>query len=537
MSNLVGLALNPCGRGCVPDRNELMALGPQWVRFLLLHQTQNFDTGQNGELDWLLQHFEGLDIKVLALLNHETLNLLPDRHTPENEWGNFIERTAALAAKIAGFYGKRIGALEVLNEPDNWDGQDTFRIPPRVYGQVLAAAYPRVKAVNNLPVILAGLFDTSGGYLQEVLSVARGQYDGVGLHPYGLHVDGFPARVWGPPFRNNANMRDVLRQYQRMSGKPIWLTEIGVSENEQVTAEYLRRVFGLARALTPSIVATVFWFTWKFPLNPADPGDFGLVDLNGNQRAPWATFQAEARVPAAPAQAITQPQPPPPPPPPAQVPTPQPTLTAVQFAPTMLEVGQILQVSITVRNDSGDPLPTQNPPPGFVYDENESFVSRGFRDEEAAFRVGVEFEGRSGRVDHPYRWGLGAPLAPGQSVTVTGGIRLRQAQRKNFWAGLVQEQIAWHADQVGAQAVTITPTAELQQPAAPTPPSSPSPSSEGLGDITPPPQVPSQPSTSLAELLAQLAQMQQQAVQLAQDFARLNSILSAVKQVIQRMGF
>jgi hypothetical protein len=133
----------------------------------------------------------------------------------------------------------------------------------------------------------------------------------------------------------------------------------------------------------------------------------------------------------------------------------------VTFSPTSLNPGDVLNVSITVSNDTAETLTTQEPNPGFVYDEGETFYTRGFPDVRNAFRVGVDFGGRTG-IDHPYRWGLGAPLAPGQSATITGAIRLRTARTIKYWAGLVREQIAWLEDRQGEQTITVNPGGTVQ---------------------------------------------------------------------------
>jgi hypothetical protein len=132
----------------------------------------------------------------------------------------------------------------------------------------------------------------------------------------------------------------------------------------------------------------------------------------------------------------------------------EPRILSVTFAPTTLDAGQVLNVSITVRNDSNVPLVTQEPNPGFTYNEGETFLSKGFGETAGAIRVGVDFDGRAG-VDHPYRWGLGAPLAPGQTAVVNGAIRLNNAAARNYWAGLVREQIAWLQDNQGKRIITV----------------------------------------------------------------------------------
>jgi hypothetical protein len=98
-------------------------------------------------------------------------------------------------------------------------------------------------------------------------------------------------------------------------------------------------------------------------------------------------------------------------------------IKSVTFSPTTLNTGGLLNVSITVRNGTADPLPTQDPASGFVHEESDTFRSRGFTETNGAYRVGIDFDGRGlFTVDHPYRRGLGAPLAPGQSGTITGAV-------------------------------------------------------------------------------------------------------------------
>jgi hypothetical protein len=129
-------------------------------------------------------------------------------------------------------------------------------------------------------------------------------------------------------------------------------------------------------------------------------------------------------------------------------------ITQVTFTPTTLNAAQVLEVSITVQNNSEDALPTQGPGPGFVYEEGDTFYTRGFPDTDGAFRVGVDFDGRTG-IDHPYRWGLGVPLAPGQSTIVTGAIRLKTPRTIRYWAGLARERFIWLQDNQGVQTITV----------------------------------------------------------------------------------
>ena len=151
----------------------------------------------------------------------------------------------------------------------------------------------------------------------------------------------------------------------------------------------------------------------------------------------------------------SHPSPPPPPPPPPGTPS----IVSATLSPTTLNVGDLLQVSITVKNNSSSTLPTQGPNPGFIYNEGETFRTDGYTEIANQYRVGVDFNGSTanGGIDHPYRWGFGAPLPPGQSATVNGSIRLKTTQSRYFWIGLVKEQVVWLQDHVGRALITANP--------------------------------------------------------------------------------
>ena len=58
----------------------------------------------------------------------------------------------------------------------------------------------------------------------------------------------------------------------------------------------------------------------------------------------------------------------------------------------------------------------------------------------------------------PYRWGFGANLAPGASVTVTGSIKVTQDFKPtNLWAAVIQEPETIVENEVGVTLVTSMP--------------------------------------------------------------------------------
>lgn len=142
----------------------------------------------------------------------------------------------------------------------------------------------------------------------------------------------------------------------------------------------------------------------------------------------------------------------------AATPRPIAQVSGVAFSPATMAPGGILRVAVTVANVGNAPMPTQGPAPGFQYQEGQDFRSVGYPEVQGAFRVAVDFEGRSGPVDHPYRWGLPGPLDPGKSVTIEGYVRLSSLQKRDYWAGVVQEGVSWIVSQTGTTYIRVLPS-------------------------------------------------------------------------------
>jgi hypothetical protein len=138
-------------------------------------------------------------------------------------------------------------------------------------------------------------------------------------------------------------------------------------------------------------------------------------------------------------------------------------------------LGQVLSFTLTVQNIGPVPIRTQGPEPGTIYDNNQNYNTLGFSESPGVFRIGINYEGNSAGDPYPYRWQLGKTseltkrtfqgrdyyyLMPGQTVTVTGGIRMVQApplRNPRFWAGLIHEQVEYvpGEDYVNPTQITI----------------------------------------------------------------------------------
>jgi hypothetical protein len=176
--------------------------------------------------------FYGLD--VIARLDQP-----PDWALDENAptpWN--LDAYASFARQVAQRYGDRLAGLILWNEPNlslEWAEQPP---DPVAYAELLATAYPAVKAAApDLPVLMAGLASTLGDgdraiddldFLQAVYDAGGGAYfDALAVHPYGF---GQPPEQ--PPAADQLNFRrvELLRSIMEANGdaaKPIWITEMG----------------------------------------------------------------------------------------------------------------------------------------------------------------------------------------------------------------------------------------------------------------------------------------------------------------------
>jgi len=132
-------------------------------------------------------------------------------------------------------------------------------------------------------------------------------------------------------------------------------------------------------------------------------------------------------------------------------------ILATEISPTNVKVGDTLTVKITIKNTSDKPLQTMGPQPGFTYVQGQTYYTQQFASQPGKWRVAIGSAGLDS-TELPYRWGLGADLAPGASTTVTGQIKLTaDFKATNFWAAIVEEPAKIVQNGVGMTLITAMP--------------------------------------------------------------------------------
>jgi hypothetical protein len=147
--------------------------------------------------------------------------------------------------------------------------------------------------------------------------------------------------------------------------------------------------------------------------------------------------------------------------------------SAAEFSPTVLPLGAELTFTCTVQNVGRVPVRTKGPESGTTYSTSENFNTLKQYEEPGIFRIGLDFEGNSEGRLYPFRWQLGQDsdlttleteigpqkyLMPGQSVTVTGHLRIADRPVKvtpYYWLGLIHEQVWIVQDRVEPTQISI----------------------------------------------------------------------------------
>ncbi len=131
-------------------------------------------------------------------------------------------------------------------------------------------------------------------------------------------------------------------------------------------------------------------------------------------------------------------------------------ITGVTITPKEFYAGSTMRVDISIRNTSDSTMQTQGPDPRHVYKEHEDFLSADVNRIEGRYRVGIDFEGNAD-IPNPWRWGIGGPLGPGESTTVTGFIRLDTPREWELSASLVQELVRYEQQKAFPERIVTLP--------------------------------------------------------------------------------
>lgn len=330
---------NPAGN---PDPAELRDLGVEMVRYTF-YDSSGGDQVDPARVNFYRQKakaYRDVGVSSLIILTYDTY---PGKPPFADNWDNYITRFAQRAGQIAQQFAPFKPAYQIWNEPDHDRKNVGTSYDPclreEIFGQMLRRTYDAIKAADPKAVVVTGgLCSGNPGWLTTVVKSAGGKLpaDKVAFHPYGQR----PEPDWPNPNWAFGYVGTLVNGYYKAGGqKPIWITEMGVKEEDighdrEQAAEFLRRYYRRILTQYSDKVEELFWFCYGDGM----VSPFGLTEASGNRKPSYNAFRqaVAARTQWAPGPAIaTAPPPPPvqpvaPPPSPAQpvAPPPPPLVVA-----------------------------------------------------------------------------------------------------------------------------------------------------------------------------------------------------------------
>jgi hypothetical protein len=300
---------------------QISLVGARWVR-IEFHTESRWDV-RGGYIDYgkydafINDIAPRYNLKVLALVGADIvsgvnatdadlvythLNDPADRPDGTNNYTRFF---ANRVKEIADHYGDKIGAYEILNEPNSWYG---FKANPENIGALMGLTYGLTKPAHPSSSFILGATIATGDPRLDHVSYLTGIYASKTVQNYkqnGAHFEGnlfpFDGVAWHPYFPSawdSLYTVDQAVKVMRAAGdgqNKIWVTETGYIGNKDnsncanqpgsedlAQDQYLRIFYEQAAQRQPDI-ANVFWFKFEDFYVDGQLVPMGLIHLSTNQ--------------------------------------------------------------------------------------------------------------------------------------------------------------------------------------------------------------------------------------------------------------
>lgn len=322
---------------------DIANMGATWIR-IELHAEYNQPSGPGpidfAKYDWFINEIAPkYGLKVLVVAGSGTIGDLDPAwnfqyiNEPLGAGGSnrYIDVYLERIREVTERYGNRIGAIEILNEPNASEilsmatsGRQKSVLPAN-YGHLIRSSYEIIKEINpSVQVVLGGmLYDTENNTVQpgkkytydmDWLEAVYGSrqlmsywadnghypFDAIAVHPYFLD----PTQV----MEYLSAVRELQLRFND-SGSKVWITEIGMpaeppeswdvfglmmpSDSEREQAAFMSAVYNTVQQRA-GYVERIFWFKYEdFPDAGGAYESYGLVRLHdtltgyGSNPEPW----------------------------------------------------------------------------------------------------------------------------------------------------------------------------------------------------------------------------------------------------------
>lgn len=302
----------------IPNTEQLQALSPGWVRFVV---------GPSLEIPTFPKN-----IKTMVVFNAESVVGRPKDAEFSENWRNYIDKYVQDLEDFIKKNPGKITAIEIWNEEDICDLRYDYcpGVPENIYAEILKRSASTIKQNNpDIKVIMGGLVTNDitwedGGYLGRLLKIDPNifdQVDALGLHPYGktlnnwcscnskkynkdgsenkayctTNIDPITDKDRCPDNLPWGDIKESVDKYKAAlpTGVKIWVTEIGQpTDDYEWQKEYMKMVFDYLS----TEAEVVNWYAWTDKMLAVEDveTDFmqmGLYDRNNNLKPAGILFK------------------------------------------------------------------------------------------------------------------------------------------------------------------------------------------------------------------------------------------------------
>jgi hypothetical protein len=239
-------------------------LSAQFFDFNKSHWTRAVLKPEYDLTPWIDEHHR-LGMSVLGVIARES------------QTGSYEETAAFYRDR----YGDALEALQVGNEADH-ESPSSWHMEPWELNELLAAFRQHFP---DTTIVGPGLVSGVPSYLDNV---DLAMVDAIAVHPYGQRPDNVDD--WSELPGNFGTVGALLDSY-RPYGKPIWVTEVGLSTTECSPEFQARYCYAMLSTLNlRRDVPVAMWFCADDAMVP----EFGLYDSNGSPKPSAAAFMRAA---------------------------------------------------------------------------------------------------------------------------------------------------------------------------------------------------------------------------------------------------
>lgn len=359
---MFGLNIDPNNPRGNPEPAELQELGVEIVRYTFYDPSggDQVDSAKVRFYSDKADAYRRVGINSLVILTYDTYPGRPDVNASDQEWNSYLDRFARRSGQIAQRLASWQPTYQIWNEPDHpVQGNYNPALREEVFGRMLRRTRDAIKAADpRATVISGGLAMGNPSWLSRVINSLGGDLpvDAIAFHPYGQRPD----RNWPRPDWGFGYVGDLLNKYYQAGlRKPVWISEMGVKQEElehnpEKVAEFLNRYYRTITSQYRDKVPELIWFCYSDGMVPP----FGLTEANGARKPAYFAYvrAASAYRPEPAEEEAVEVAPPPPPglgapspqPPATEIPSPGPPVS--QPAPSDVSAEELARVSGQVGN-------------------------------------------------------------------------------------------------------------------------------------------------------------------------------------------